>query len=198
MLTRLVLRNFRGFRDHSVPFRPTSVIVGRNNAGKSTIIEALRLLSIIVSRYKYLTFHPVPNWLEIPVRNRGIIPSLENIEFDFDNVCHRYGDPPATIIGFFSSGDRVEIYLNPQRRAIFAVIKKKDGDPLISKSQAAGLQLPGVSILPQLGPLARSEKILVSDYVRKLDPSVCRWERPHFASSVLFRSLYEKRQRTAG
>ena len=134
------------------------MIVGRNNAGKSTIIEALRLLSIVVSRYRFLTFYPVPNWLEIPVRNCGITPSLDSIEFDFDNVCHRYGDPPATIIGSFSSGERVEIYLNPSKRAIFAVIRKKNGDPLISKSQAAALPLPGVSILPQIGPLARSER----------------------------------------
>lgn len=167
MLTKLVLKNFRGFREHTVPFRAASVIVGRNNAGKSTIIEALRLLSIVVSRYRFLTFYPVPNWLEIPVRNRGITPSLDSIEFDFDNVCHRYGDPPATIIGSFSSGERVEIYLNPLKRAIYAVVRKKNGDPLISKSQAAALPLPGVSILPQIGPLARSERILVSDYVRQ-------------------------------
>ncbi|PYS69901.1 MAG: hypothetical protein DMF73_13950 [Acidobacteria bacterium] len=43
MLTKLILRNFRGFENHELPLRETTVIVGRNNAGKSTVVEALRL-----------------------------------------------------------------------------------------------------------------------------------------------------------
>jgi AAA15 family ATPase/GTPase len=64
MLTKLRLQNFRCFKDHVVPLHPTTIIVGRNNAGKSTIVEALRLVSIIVNRYQFLNFSDVPDWLE--------------------------------------------------------------------------------------------------------------------------------------
>lgn len=71
MIKKLRLQNFRCFNDHIIPLRPTTIIVGRNNAGKSTIIEALRLISIVVSRYQSLNFSSVPDWLEIPKSYRG-------------------------------------------------------------------------------------------------------------------------------
>ncbi len=46
MLSELRLENFRCFEDHTIPLRPLTIIVGRNNAGKSTIVEALRIVSI--------------------------------------------------------------------------------------------------------------------------------------------------------
>jgi AAA15 family ATPase/GTPase len=45
-LIELRLQNFRGFQDHRLPFRQTTVVVGQNNAGKSTIVEAPRLLAV--------------------------------------------------------------------------------------------------------------------------------------------------------
>ena len=48
MIKELRLENFRGFDDHRIPFNPrTIVVVGKNNAGKSTIVEALRLVALI-------------------------------------------------------------------------------------------------------------------------------------------------------
>jgi len=43
MLTRLEIENFRGFKKHEMPLNAVTLIVGRNNAGKSTVVEALRL-----------------------------------------------------------------------------------------------------------------------------------------------------------
>ena len=95
MIKKLRLRNFRCFDDHSIPLRSMTIIVGRNNAGKSTIIEALRLISIVVSRYQSSNFSNVPDRLEIPKINKGISPSLKNLGFNFKTVFHRYGHKPA-------------------------------------------------------------------------------------------------------
>ncbi len=48
MLSKLELVNFRGFRRHSVEFPEFAVIAGRNNAGRSTLIEAIRILSVVM------------------------------------------------------------------------------------------------------------------------------------------------------
>jgi AAA ATPase domain len=77
MLERMRLRNFRGFEDHAVPFRDSTVIVGANNAGKSTLVEALRLVGLVTDRFRRGSGHfvPVPDWLDDPEASRGIAPA---------------------------------------------------------------------------------------------------------------------------
>lgn len=166
MLVELTLQNFNCFRQHTIPLRPTTIIVGRNNAGKSTIIEALRLVSLVVDRFRHLTVREVPRWLDIPKVNMGVSPSLDNQDFDFRNVFHRYGEPPAKITGRFEAGATVTIYLGGPDR-VHAVVKDAHRSVVISKAQARKVNLPKVGILPQIGPLPSSETVLVPEYVRK-------------------------------
>jgi hypothetical protein len=165
MLTELRLQNYRGFRDHIIPFRAVSVIVGRNNAGKSTIVEALRLVSLVVSRHQSLNFCDVPDWLDIPRRCRGVAPSLRNMDFNFRTVFHGYSKPPAVIVASFLGGEKVTVYLGAEEQ-LHAVLEDRLGRPVGTKGQAAGLNLPQVSILPQVAPVSQEETILSPDYVR--------------------------------
>ena len=142
-----------------------TVIVGRNNAGKSTIIEALRLISIVVSRYQSSNFSNVPEWLDIPKSNRGISPSLKNLGFNFKTVFHRYGQPPAIIKAIFDTKHTISIYIGPEGK-IHAVIKNPNGKIINNKGKAKKVNLPKASTLPFVGPLSYEEKILTSEYVR--------------------------------
>lgn len=45
ILTSLHLRNFRAFEDQTIDFAPITILVGPNNAGKSSILGAVRLLA---------------------------------------------------------------------------------------------------------------------------------------------------------
>jgi len=168
MLTSLRLQNFRCFKDHVVPLRPTTVVVGRNNAGKSTIVEALRLVSLIVGRSPHLNFTDVPKWLDAPRAFRGVSPSLRGFEFDFTTAFHRYAEPPSIITAEFSTGAAIQIFIGKGRSEpeIHAVIKNKQGNIVSTKGQVQALRLPGVSSLPQVGPLLKEEKLLAPEYVR--------------------------------
>lgn len=166
MLLTLRLRNFRCFDDHTVTLRPTTVIVGKNNAGKSTIVEALRLVSLIEKRYRSLAFTPFPKWLDLPARYRGVRPSLANIDTNPEGVFHAYHDPPAIIDATFSSGDTITIYIGP-RAEVFAVVKDSRQRVVTTKGEARRTSIPALSILPQVGPLARDEVVLTPDYVRR-------------------------------
>src|SRR5690242_15296786 len=44
MFTRVKFRNFKSLRDFSVNLRATNVFVGPNNAGKSTVLDAFRVM----------------------------------------------------------------------------------------------------------------------------------------------------------
>ena len=106
MLSRLRLQNYRGFDDHTINFRPMTVIVGQNNAGKTTIVEALRLLSTVVLRYKSLNYKKPPLGVDAPI---GVSPSLEGLDINFKTIFHRYQEPPALITADFQNGTAVDL-----------------------------------------------------------------------------------------
>ena len=166
MLTRIRLRNFpSGFEDHTIPLKPTSIVIGRNNAGKSTLVEAFRLVSTVSSRYQNLAYKPAPAWGGLPKRDYGVTPSLRGLEVRFDTVFHQYNDPPAIIDADFDSGHSITLYIGDEER-VRAVIRDERGDPLRTKAAALRLDLPRVEILPQIGPLSLTEGVLTQDYVR--------------------------------
>ena len=43
MITKLSIKNFRGIRDGELELAPLTILLGGNNSGKSTILEALFL-----------------------------------------------------------------------------------------------------------------------------------------------------------
>jgi len=79
MLQSVKFTNYRCFVDHELPLNKETIIVGRNNAGKSTIVEGLRLIAIITQRHKNLAFKKVPDWVEIPASHRGVWVSLSGL-----------------------------------------------------------------------------------------------------------------------
>lgn len=169
MLQTIKLENFRCFSSHEVHFRPTTIVVGRNNAGKSTLVEALRLVSIVTARYRNLTYGTVPEWFDMPARRRAqaraVFPSLRGAEINLENVFHRYGEPPASITAAFSDNKQVVVQVGPDGE-VAALIEDADGRPVTSRSQAIRLSLPQVSTNPQVAPLSKEEKVLSGDYVR--------------------------------
>lgn len=166
MLKRLKLKNFRAFSDYSIKFKKRNVIVGRNNAGKSTVVEALRIIAIIANRAPYLTFGPISEETEYPLYEYGVKPSLTGTDIDLSNVCHEYRDPPAIVQAFFESGEQIDAYLFNDNY-IFAVLKLSDGVPISTKAGARKFRERAVKALPQVGPLQKEERVLKEKSVRQ-------------------------------
>lgn len=164
MLVELGLENFRCFSSHSLSFRRHTAIVGKNNAGKSTITTALRFLSLVVERHCTVNFTDPPDWVTAPRGTKGIAPSLRGWDIRSETLFHRYGGPPARLTARFEGGQTVNINVGPDEK-IFATFLDKEGEPVSTKWQAQKLLLPKIGILPQVGPLAREERILAADRV---------------------------------
>src|SRR5690606_28610528 len=111
MLRQLKLANFRGFRTHTLPFRHLAIVVGKNNAGKSTIVEALRLIAVVTARYRNLPYKYPPSWTGLPRRSVGVSPSLKGLGLSFASLFHRYADPPAFVTAEFADGSEVVLYI---------------------------------------------------------------------------------------
>jgi putative AbiEii toxin of type IV toxin-antitoxin system len=156
MITELRLTNFRGFEDHRVPLSPLTIIVGRNNAGKSTIVEALRLISIVVSRFQG-RLDRIPRLWNFPRDPKGR-ERYKNLDINLQSIFYSYGDPPARVRATFSSGEKVEVRIDENE-----IVGSCDHS---AAKRTAGLHLARVSISPQVAPVQREERLLTPDYVR--------------------------------
>lgn len=164
MLRQLRLQNLRCYKDHSFTFEHHSVVVGRNNAGKSTLVEALLILATVLGK-RGRTFKPAPSWLGLSRFRRCVAPSLEFLNLNLRTVFHRYSDPPATITATFTGGTVVTVYIGREER-VYATVEGSRGwaeTPL----QLQQLDIPPVHALAQLGPLRMEEPLLEPEYVRE-------------------------------
>ena len=166
MLEKLTLQNYRCYEHHTVSFRDVSVVVGKNNAGKSTLVEALRLLQIVISRYKSLSYNYAPKWTNLSKNEKGVSPSLVGYDFVSQNLFNKYGESPALIIATFKDNSKIEIYIGDDCE-IHSVLYNEKSKIIDSKAKALLFTFHDLNILPQVMPLQRHEKILSPDYVRR-------------------------------
>ncbi len=165
MIEKLELKNYRCFADTTIRFKEISVLVGKNNAGKSTLIEALRMVSIALSKYCHTTYGDLPSEFGLPLRDRGFRLDVERYKIDLRGIVYRYGDGYASLKAYFDNGCALTVYANTE--IVYAVIYGNDGKSIKNKSQAAKLSIKKVSILPQIGLIKENEKRLMDDTVEK-------------------------------
>lgn len=165
MLVAMKLINFRCFREHEFVFAPFNVCVGVNNAGKSTLAEALRIVALATARIKTSVFRQPPEWLTIPRSNEGFSFSLQGQQINFETMFHRYGEPPATIRADFGNSARLLIYVASATKT-HCIVYGGTGKILKTREAAINAGFPTMDALPQVGPVAVEETILSPIYVR--------------------------------
>ena len=182
MITQIHFTNFRGFEDHRIPFRPLTIIVGRNNAGKSTIVEGLRLISLVVSKFKG-QLNAIPRYWEFPKNRRGR-DRFKDLEINLQSAFYHYGEPLAFIRATFSSGEVVEVRIDRDE-----IVARCDRSAVSSTRRQPPLSR--VSILPQVAPVVREERLLTPEYVRSAMSSSLA--PLHFRNQlVIYPELFER------
>lgn len=164
MIDSIYLENYRGFQKHTIHFKDENIIVGKNNAGKSTLVEALRIVSAINRKYKNTRYRKKPSWVAKPSQ-KGITPSINFTDINEDTLFYNYGSPPAYIEVSFNTGSRFEITIGKESN-IYCQIFDENNQFIRTKNSAQKLDIPSVRILPQIQPLQESEDILNEDYVK--------------------------------
>ena len=91
MLKFLHLEDYRCFKDTKLEFKDLTIAVGKNNAGKSTIIEALRIISYALSKP---TFKNIPESLvlDFPRKAKCIIVNGKMLKINTSTIPHNYDD----------------------------------------------------------------------------------------------------------
>lgn len=185
MIRKLVLNNYRCFENSEITFRDISVIVGSNNAGKSTLIEALRIVGNVAQKFKSVNYVFAPPELGLPAITRGIKVSIENLKIDLRTIVHQYKeDVFAQIVAFFDDDVHITVYLSND--LVFATIDVA-GEGISSKAEARKISDLNLYIMPQIGLIREDEPKLAVETVQK-DMST-RLSSRHFRNELY---LYKK------
>lgn len=158
MIKQLNITNFRCYEKSTITFNGTSILVGRNNAGKSTMIEALKIISSVTRKYKTMRFVSPPEWVGREPNN-GVSPNVENMNISDRGIFHMYGSPPAIIEALFSNGTSIKAYVG-EDLSIFAVLYDEGGCPARNSKEAKKIDIPIIEVLPQISAVLDTEKII--------------------------------------
>jgi hypothetical protein len=171
MIERLRLQNFRGFEDHEIPFAATTVMVGANNAGKSTVVEALRLIALVTARLlvpNRRILEP-PEWLSHPEGFAGVRPAFSKMTpAGFEpSIFHQYGSPPAIVTATFQSGALVTAFVGPDAQ-VHGVARRTDGSE-VTRASRGDLGISPIAVQPQVAPLLREEPVRQEETILRGD-----------------------------
>lgn len=115
-IARLEIENFRGIREASIAFGRHSVLVGANNAGKTTVIEALALLFGRDRMVRPLTEHDFFGGCPAPADRIRIVATVVGFE----------GDEPADHPGWFRDDRAIVKWWDPARQTLHAARGEPD------------------------------------------------------------------------
>lgn len=168
MLKYIVLTNFRGFRRHRIEFLSQSILVGRNNAGKTTTIEALRIVSVCQIRAKSAIFTPRPAWLDGVCDGAGFTFSLDTIDFDFSNVQHAYdSETPAIIVARLKNNNEISIYVGSNSTQVFCQVRDRSKNIITNRTDMSKTDIGHIKVMPPIGSLIPNERLIAKDRLRR-------------------------------
>lgn len=153
------LENFRGFRDHTVALLPTTVLVGQNNAGKSTLIDALRILAIAIRRAGMARYEATPDWLGSATTGQGYRLLFDTIDFDFMNLQYNHDrSDPALLTLTYDDGVSARVWLRESKSESFAQMFDSYGALMTSHSAVSHLSVPSIYVMPPIENFYGHEK----------------------------------------
>jgi len=164
MLKSIEFENYRCFQRTSLDFRAMSIIVGKNNAGKSTIIEALRLVAAAERKSQTTTAYKQPPLnLSLPLSNKGFYLDISKLKIDLRNIVYFYEKEYAKATAVYDNGSKITIYLNSE--IVFVTLCDSNSTIVSSRSRAQSMSIGAIDILPQIGLIKENEKPLTEQTI---------------------------------
>lgn len=162
MFTAVKFQNFKSLRDFSVRLKGMNVLVGPNNAGKSTVLDAFRVLMAA------LRFASRRNPSPVRINEKTIIGydipapqipiSLANIHYDYESYRETF------IVFTLENGNELRLTFYDNARCILTV----DAKQRTANTTQFKRHFPiSIYTIPTLGPLEEEEEYLTDEYVRQ-------------------------------
>lgn len=161
-LTSLKLVNYKGFENYTIGLRRTNVLVGANNAGKSTALGALRLIVAMLPQARRVSpsvigeveGHPTRGWLITAAAVEASAFSNENIRYDFRPKETRIEVTTRAGVKLVASWATIEDYdADENSTPGMYFVFPPDSDMSTQPRIAAQKLVPNVGVVPTLTPL---------------------------------------------
>lgn len=164
-LKKVKLEKYKCFENMEISFKDLTIIVGENNAGKSCLVEALRLIATAARQSKSREFKQAPGCLELPLAIRGFVIKVEKLKIDLEKAIYFYGDEAAKITAVFCDDWKIEIHVT--KEVAFAVFYDSDGMNIKKRIKPDVSHFNNIAILPQIGLIRDNERLLSTKTVEE-------------------------------
>lgn len=170
-LHRVELNNFKAFERLTASFSDSTFVVGPNNAGKSTLLSALRLASGLLRHA-----------MRVRPDRAGEFKGQQHVGYGFDaerlglveeNLRHEFRDLETSVSVVFAQGARLhavwpggatEEEADSSSPFFFVEVENK---PQPRTPSAVRSSFPSVGVVPMLAPIERSEDLLEASTVKR-------------------------------
>ena len=160
-ITSIQFKNYKAFSEYSVALKDFNVLVGPNNAGKSTVLGAIRILAegIRKARVRKAELVEGPNGTTY-----GYSVDLRGLPISTENVFHNYNEASAALILFrISNGNSLTLFF-PERGICYLCPKAKRNVQSVSDFKR---EFPlKITFVPVLGPVEHNERLYQSEAAR--------------------------------
>lgn len=162
-ITSIKYSNYKSFKLFSVSLNDFNILVGPNNAGKSTVIGSLKILSEGIRKAKARK----PILIDDPNKNQilGYEIDLNQVPIATENVFHNYDDSSPAIIRFrLSDGAFLQVFFPFQKKCYF----NYESQERIIRSPKEFNEFVNLEIgyVPILGPVEHTEKLYQKEAAR--------------------------------
>jgi AAA15 family ATPase/GTPase len=162
-ITSIKFSNYKSFKNYSVALCDFNILVGPNNAGKSTVIGALKILAEGIRKAK----SKKPITIKDPKGNSvlGYEIDLKQVPIASENVFYNYDDSIPAVIRFrLSDNSYLQVYFPSQGICYM----NYESDSLTIHSPKEFIENVGIEIgyVPILGPVEHQERLFQKDAAR--------------------------------
>jgi AAA15 family ATPase/GTPase len=161
---RVEFSRFKAFKKFSLSLRHFNILVGPNNAGKSTILAAFRILAAGMRR----AYSRKPEIINGPGRagpTHAYRIDLDSISVAEENLFWNYDDSEAAIVRFKLSNSNELILYFPEQGSCYLIAQsngRSSHTPATFKSQFNCR----IGFVPILGPLEHNENLYKPEAAR--------------------------------
>jgi len=160
---RVEFHRFKAFRDFTLYLRHFNILVGPNNAGKSTVLAAFRILDAAMRKARRHKAQPVTAFGR---QTLGHSIDIRAISVAEENIFHNYDDSePATIKFFLSNRNVLTLYFPESQTCL--LLMDAQGKPANSPSTFSRNFNAPIGFVPILGPVEHHEPLYLEETAQR-------------------------------